>query len=262
MSADVGEPASSADPAVVDALRAARRVLVLSGAGMSAESGVPTFRDAQSGLWERFDPSSLATQEAWDDDPPFVWAWYAWRAALLRRVEPHAGHWAVADLARLRDVEVVTQNVDDLHERAGSRVLSHVHGSLLSFRCRDCATPWQGELAVPDEPVERLDPPTCPACGGDVRPGVVWFGEEMPRDAWDAAVGAVERLEVGDVVLVVGTSGLVYPAAGLPAMALGQGAVVVEVNPQPSDVSDLCHHHVRDGAATALPALVAALEQG
>lgn len=241
------------------ALRGAQQVVVLSGAGMSAESGVPTFREAQSGLWEEFDPSRLATPEAWQADPPFVWAWYAWRVGLVRDVEPNDGHRALADLARTHDVTIVTQNVDDLHERAGSEVLAHIHGSLFEYRCGDCGIRYDGPVEVPAEPVERLDPPTCPACAGDVRPGVVWFGEDLPMDDFQASVEALESLTKGDVCLVVGTSGMVYPAAGMPAIARGAGATVVEINPHESDISDMCDIVVRGSAATTLPALVAAL---
>ena len=244
---------------VIAAVRGARRILVLTGAGMSAESGVPTFRDAQTGLWEAFDPSQLATPQAWEDDPPFVWAWYAWRIQLVRGVEPNAGHRALADLAGPRDVTIVTQNVDDLHERAGSTVAAHLHGSLAALRCADCHEPYAGEPALPPEPVERLSPETCPACGGDVRPGVVWFGEPLPEEAVLTTEAAIESLEPGDVCLVVGTSGIVFPAAGYPAMALAQGATVVEVNPVETDISDMCHHVVRGTAAQVLPALVASV---
>lgn len=126
---------------ILDLARPARRVAVLTGAGMSAESGVPTFRDAQTGLWEHFDPADLATPEAWDRDPASVWAWYQWRVALVRRVQPNAGHRALARWGRTVDLSIVTQNVDDLHERAGSPVLSHLHGSLFSPRCAECGTP-------------------------------------------------------------------------------------------------------------------------
>ena len=245
--------------AVTAALRDARRILVLTGAGMSAESGVPTFRDAQSGLWEQFDPSQLATPEAWAQDPPFVWAWYAWRIRLVRDVEPNAGHRALADLAAHRDVTVVTQNVDDLHERAGSDVAAHLHGSLTELRCADCHQPYAEAPVLPPAPVERLDPETCAACGGDVRPGVVWFGEVLPEEAVLATEGAIEALRPGDVCLVVGTSGIVYPAAGYPAMALAQGATVIEVNPVDTDISDMCHHTVRGTAAEVLLALLAAV---
>lgn len=247
---------------VIAAVRRARRVVVLTGAGMSAESGIATFRDAQTGLWETFDPSQLATPEAWADDPAFVWAWYAWRIRLVRDAEPNAGHRALAALAAHREVSIVTQNIDDLHERAGSQVTAHLHGSLLELRCADCHAPFDGAPDLPEEPVERVDPASCPACGGDVRPGVVWFGEMLPTDAVQATEDAIETLESGDVCLVVGTSGLVYPAAGYPAMALGQGATVIEINPDESGVSDMCHHVVRATSAQALPALVAAVAQG
>ena len=237
------------------ALQAADRVLVLSGAGMSAESGVPTFRDAQTGLWKRLDPRDLATPDAWEHDRDRVWAWYLWRAALVRGVEPHAGHRALAALAERKPVDVVTQNVDDLHERAGSRVTAHLHGSLFAYRCDTCDRP----APLPDlprEPIERLPPPRCGCGEGWVRPGVVWFEEPLPLDQWRAAESAVLTLRPGDLVLVVGTSGVVYPAAGLPAMARATGATVVEVNPAPTDVTDVCHLAVRAGAAEALPALL------
>lgn len=243
---------------VVAAVDGAGRVLVLTGAGMSAESGVPTFRDAQTGLWSRVDPAALATADAWRDDPPYVWAWYAYRIGRLREVAPHAGHVALAELARSVPVDIATQNVDDLHERAGSVVAAHLHGSLTELRCADCATPYLGPVDVPDRPVERLPPPTCAECEGDVRPGVVWFGEMLPTAAVAATEEAIAALGPGDVCLVVGTSGIVYPAAGYPAAALAQGATVVEVNPVASDVSDMCHHVVRGTAAAVLPALVAA----
>ena len=186
---------------ILDLARPARRVAVLTGAGMSAESGVPTFRDAQTGLWEHFDPADLATPEAWDRDPASVWAWYQWRVALVRRVQPNAGHRALARWGRTVDLSIVTQNVDDLHERAGSPVLSHLHGSLFSPRCAECGTPADLPEA-PTEPVARLDPPACGACGGDVRPGVVWFGEPLPAGPWEAATASVLT---ADVVFVVGT---------------------------------------------------------
>jgi NAD-dependent deacetylase len=226
---------------------------------MSAESGVPTFRDAQTGLWERYDPTALATPEAWEEDPQLVWARYAWRIRLLRDVEPNAGHRALAEWdGRVSGVEVavVTQNVDDLHERAGSRATVHLHGSLTELRCSRCREPYHGDVEVPSRQVERLDPPTCERCGGPVRPGVVWFGEALPAGAFERAE---EIVATADLALVVGTSGLVYPAAGLPMVARARGVPVVEVNPRETDLSDAVHHVWRASAATALPALVAAL---
>ncbi|RKT80145.1 NAD-dependent deacylase [Terracoccus luteus] len=246
-------------PEVVDAARGAARVVVVTGAGMSAESGVATFRDEQTGLWARYDAEDLASVEAWERDAPFVWAWYVSRFASLAVVEPNAGHRAVAAWAGLSGVsrvDVVTQNIDDLHERGGSDEVVHLHGSATAFRCESCDAPWPGTVAAPDVPVARIEPPTCPVCGARVRPGVVWFGEPLPTDAWDRAVDLVSA---ADLVLVVGTSGLVFPAAGLPAVGRAGGAVVVEINPVETETSDVADHRWRETAAVALPALVSAL---
>ena len=241
---------------VAAAARSASRVVVLSGAGMSAESGVPTFRDAQTGLWERFAPEDLATMDAWRRDRAFVLAWYLWRFSLVSGVAPHAGHVALARWAERPDgprVSVVTQNVDDLHERAGSTVVVHLHGALANWRCEECETPYEGGLPTVDEGIDRVEPPTCPECSAAVRPGVVWFGEPLPMDEWYRAVALVES---ADLVLVVGTSGIVHPAAGLPAIARGADAVVVEVNPHQTEVSHIAHQVWRETAAIALPRLV------
>lgn len=247
--------------AIADLARAARRVTVLTGAGMSAESGVPTFRDAQTGLWARYDPQRLATPQAWRAEPDLVWAWYAWRAALVRRVQPNAGHRALADWAALpgRTVTIATQNVDDLHERAGSTVAAHVHGSLFAFRCESCGTPYDTaalDLPDPDDPPPRQAPPTCPRCGHLVRPGVVWFGEALPEG--DFAVAA-QACRDTDLVLVVGTSGIVYPFAGLPGHAIRHGVPVVEINPVETALTDVVDHSWRGTAARCLPALLALL---
>lgn len=246
---------------VLEAARHARRVAVVTGAGMSAESGVPTFRDAQSGLWERYAAEDLASVDAWERDPEFVWAWYLWRFARVEEVEPNAGHHAIAAWAALPDapsVDVATQNIDDLHERAGTPEVVHLHGSITRFRCERSDVAHEDPIEVPETEVERIAPPRCAACGAAVRPDVVWFGEPLPPDAW---LRAVELVESADLVLVVGTSGIVHPAAGLPATARGAGAVVVEVNPRETGVSDIVHHVWRETAAVALPALVEALRR-
>lgn len=247
-----------APPQIVTAARQARRVVAVTGAGMSAESGVPTFRDAQTGLWARYSPEELATPQAWSRDPDFVWAWYLWRLSLAGRVEPNAGHRALAEWADRDGVRlmVVTQNVDDLHERAGSRAPVHLHGSLAAFRCESCETPHTEPVLLPEGEPRRVSPPRCLYCGAAVRPGVVWFGESLPVNAWNSAV---DRLRTADLVLLIGTSGMVYPAADLPSIARGEGITVVEINPQATDVSHLAHHTWRATAAVALPALVAAL---
>ena len=234
-------------------VRNARRITVLTGAGMSAESGVPTFRQAQDGLWSRYDPGELATPEAWRRDPALVWGWYLWRMALVRAAQPNPGHAALAIAAKQRDLCVITQNVDDLHERAGSGGVIHLHGGLFAHRCFACARA-HGDIDIPDASTAplRVEPPRCGHCGGRVRPGVVWFGEALPADAFRAASRAVEEC---DLTLVVGTSGIVHPAAGLPALAKRYGAVLVEVNPERTALSPLMDASVCAGAALVLPQL-------
>ena len=246
-------------PRVLELARRARRITVLTGAGMSAESGLPTFRDVQVGLWEDHDPMELATAEAWWDDPGHVWAWYSWRADLVRRSGPNAGHRALADWQRRDGVElaIVTQNVDDLHERAGSEVLAHLHGGLFALRCSSCGVPSGADYPPVPEPVPHLDPPVCERCEGPVRPGVVWFGEALPQEEFFAGVEAAQD---ADLVLVIGTSGLVHPAATIPHLAGARGVPVVEINPRETEVSEAADVTWRATAATALPALVAALD--
>ena len=239
--------------AIADLARDARRVVVLSGAGMSAESGVPTFRDAQTGLWSMVDAASLATPQAWAADPDLVWAWYQWRCALVQRAQPNAGHRALATWAQRVGMQIVTQNVDDLHERAGSSVAAHLHGSLFAPRCADCEQP-AAQVEPPTEPVQRTPPPHCEVCGGPVRPGVVWFGENLPAEPWEQALAAVAD---ADLLLVVGTSGVVYPAAGLPAIARRSGVTTVEINPEMTDLTTTVDHSWRVTAATGLPLLAA-----
>ncbi|MGC5031327.1 SIR2 family NAD-dependent protein deacylase [Micromonospora sp. DT229] len=234
----------------------ARRVVVFTGAGMSAESGVPTFRDALTGLWQRYDPQELATPEAFDTDPALVWGWYAWRRAIVARARPHPGHLAVAAIeTHVPHTVLVTQNVDDLHERAGSTDPLHLHGSLFASRCSACAHPAPTPPA--DEPTEgrRLPPPRCDQCSAPVRPGVVWFGETLPQSALEAAAEAATACEV---LLTVGTSGLVYPAAEIPHLAARSGATVIQVNPEPTPLDPVCEINLRGPAAQVLPALVEA----
>ena len=233
------------------------RILVLTGAGMSAESGVPTFRDALTGLWSRFDAERLATPDAFRADPDLVWGWYRWRATQVRGVEPHAGHRAIAALERHAEVDVVTQNVDDLHERAGSTRVAHLHGRLLRSRCADCGTGASPDpiLAPYDGPDEgrRETPPACTVCGGPFRPDVVWFGEALPEDAWNAAV---ESIRACDRVAVVGTSGLVHPAASLPSLARALGRPVLEINPLPSALTPHVDTHWAMPASAGLQRLL------
>lgn len=251
------------DDRVLDLARSARSVAVLSGAGVSAESGVPTFRTPETGLWARYSPQELATPEAWESDPEVVWSWYVQRARMVRSVQPNPGHVALSTWAQRASVTISTQNVDDLHERAGSQVLAHLHGSLFDFRCEDCQRPadqWQIAQLRLDSPVDPdpqpLTPPECLECDSRIRPGVVWFGEALPLDAFQAAEEAMSR---ADLVLVVGTSGIVQPAASLPLTALGLGIPVVEINPEPTEFSAYADYEVRLPSGQALPQMVAAL---
>ncbi|MDI6103469.1 NAD-dependent deacylase [Actinoplanes sp. NEAU-A12] len=237
-------------------LAEARRVVVLTGAGISAESGVPTFRDSLTGLWERYDAQALATPQAFDDDPDLVWGWYEWRRCLIERVRPNPGHEAVAAIeARAPHTVVVTQNVDDLHERAGSAAPIHLHGSLFTPRCATCSRP--AAVTACDEPEEgrRLAPPRCGQCAGPIRPGVVWFGEALSEEALETAVQEATEC---DVLLTVGTSGLVYPAAEIPRVAAMFGGTVIQVNPQPTPLDATAAINLHGSAATVLPALVKA----
>lgn len=216
---------------LLTALADAQHVVVFTGAGVSAESGVSTFRDALTGLWARFDPMRLATPDAFLDDPELVWGWYEWRRQLLLQAQPNPAHHGIAELAqRVPKLTVVTQNVDDLHERAGSENVLHLHGSIFQPRCFDCAQPYAftGVPAMAQE--QKLAPPLCSHCQGMVRPGVVWFGEGLPQAEMTAAFAAAEDC---DVLLSIGTSGLVQPAAQIPSLALRSGAWVVHINPDP-----------------------------
>lgn len=236
-------------------VRQATTVTVLTGAGMSAESGIATFRDAQTGLWERYDPMQIASVDAWLSDPSLVYGWYVWRVAVAHAAAPNAGHLALADWARRTRVRIVTQNVDDLHERAGNSDVVHLHGELMALRCSDewCGAPYDQPLPIVSEPTERVTPPPCSVCGAPVRPGVVWFGEMLPEGAMDTAADLVLG---SDLVLVVGTSGIVYPAAMLPDLARGHGVPVVEINPEATDLSDRVDLCWRTTAARGLPLLV------
>jgi NAD-dependent deacetylase len=236
---------------LIDALRRARHVAALTGAGISAESGVPTFRDAQTGLWAQYRPEDLATPQAFRRDPRLVWDWYEWRRGLVRQAAPNPGHVALARLEdRLPRVSVITQNVDGLHHRAGSTRVIELHGNIQRTICFECGRQvesWAGD--------ERR-PPHCPACDGLLRPDVVWFGEMLPRAALAAAYEAAQQC---DLFFSIGTSGLVEPAASLPFEALRAGAVVVEINPQATLLSSHATYVLRGPSGVILPALLAAL---
>ena len=232
-------------------------VTVFSGAGMSADSGVPTFRDAETGLWAKTDPYEISSADAWNRHPEKVWAWYLWRHYMMGGVSPNDGHRAVAAWQDYAEVHVVTQNVDNLHERGGSTRVYHLHGSLFEFHCDSCLKPYNEPLPAMAEPTLAVDPPQC-TCGGLIRPNVVWFGEALPSDAWDSSVQAIQNT---DLVITVGTSSIVYPAASLPEAAVRSGIPVIEVNPKPTPFSEEATLCVRATAAEVLPTLLQKLPE-
>lgn len=237
---------------------ASRQITILTGAGVSAESGIPTFRDRLSGLWQRFNAEALATPAAFRSDPAPVWGWYEWRRMKALRAEPNPAHFAIAEMAqRVPELTVITQNVDNLHERAGSENVTHLHGSLHAPRCFACARPFQLPAEIPDEPEggRRLEPPHCLHCGGRIRPGVVWFGEPVRKEAWEAAAGAVRSC---DLFMSVGTSSVVFPVADLMNLAAGKRATIVQVNPRPTRWDELATFSLPGPAGEVLPELVTA----
>ena len=228
-------------------LRDAGRVAVLTGAGVSAESGVPTFREA-GGLWEGNRPEEVATPEAFHADPEMVWRFYQARRSGLLKCRPNPAHEALAELERIcPSFTLITQNVDGLHRAAGSRNVIELHGDIWIDRCRDCDHEERHE-EVSEEPVPR-----CPKCGGMTRPGVVWFGEMLPSGTIEAAQTAAAQC---DVMLVIGTSSLVQPAASLSMFAGQNGARVVEVNPEATPLTHSADLVIAEKAGTAVPAIV------
>ena len=231
-------------------VHSARHISVLTGAGVSAESGVPTFRDAQTGYWARFRPEDMATEKGFRAHPQRVWDWYQHRRQLLAGVQPNAGHTALAHFQQRHPgrLTVITQNVDGLHQRAGSREVLCLHGDIFEDRwldaARSCCDPAQ---AVPGHP------PYCAGCGNLRRPGVVWFGEALPMATLEAAEQAARAC---NLMLVVGTAGAVYPAAGLAHTARKAGARVLVVNTAPSELDSLADAVLRAGAGTILPVLL------
>jgi NAD-dependent deacetylase len=234
-----------------EAIRGARSIVVLTGAGISAESGIPTFRDAMTGLWARFRPEDLATPEAFRRDPRTVWDWYAARRQTVEAASPNAGHRALVALeaacaARGARFILITQNVDGLHHASGSRNVVELHGNIRRAKCFD-----QGHPAASWE--ESGGPPRCRACGSMLRPDVVWFGEMLPEGSLEAAFRAAREC---DVLLSVGTSGLVEPAASLPFAALEADAAVIEVNPDATPLTPRATVSLPGAAGEILPRLV------
>lgn len=235
---------------LIKRLASATSVTVLTGAGVSAESGVPTFRDAQTGLWAKYRPEDLATPTAFRRNPRLVWEWYAWRRKLVAEAKPNPGHFALAEFESLiSKFHLITQNVDGLHLRAGSRNVIELHGNIAQTKCFNegtFITEWidNGEV-----------PPKCPNCGGFLRPAVVWFEEPLPESEIESAIAASTTCEI---FLSIGTSTVVYPAAELPHTALASGACVVEINPQPTPFTPHAHFSLQGPSGVVLPRLVEA----
>lgn len=233
---------------LIATLAGVERVVVLTGAGVSAESGVPTFREAQTGLWQQYDPRELATPQAFERNPRLVWEWYQWRRSLIQRAKPNLAHYALVDLEQaLPTFLLVTQNIDGFHWLAGSRDMVELHGNIARTKCFDEGHKigwWTegGDI-----------PPRCPHCGGPLRPDVVWFGEGIPENLLRTAVDATASC---DVFLCVGTSAAVQPAARLPLIAKRMGAKVIEINPEQTALSVMADWSLHGKAGEILPELV------
>jgi NAD-dependent deacetylase len=241
-------------PDLIRSLRAARHIAVLTGAGASAESGIPTFRDAQAGLWAQYRPEDLATPEAFARDPQLVWNWYAWRREIVSRAQPNPGHQALTQMQQyVPQLTLITQNVDGFHQLAGSANVIELHGNIMRSKC-------SRENVVIDHWNDAAEtPPRCPQCGAYLRPDVVWFGEALPREALFAATEAANTC---DVFFSIGTSGLVEPAASLARMARHAGATLVEINPTTTPLTSLASFALFGPSGEILPALIASAWQG
>ncbi len=235
-------------PELIQLLKRAQRIAVLTGAGVSQESGLRTFRDAQTGLWAQYKPTHLASPEAFARDPKLVWDWYAWRREAIKGVRPNPGHYALVTLEKkILQFTLITQNVDGLHRMAGSLNVHELHGNIQRVRCADCSTfaeTW-------DEETETV--PQCEACGGLLRPDVVWFGESLPRQELEAAVLAARACEV---FFSIGTSGVVQPAASLAVQARNNGAIIVEINAEPTPLTSGADFALQGKSGEVLPELV------
>lgn len=241
---------------LIEKIKNAQHLVVLTGAGISAESGIPTFRDAMTGLWQNYQAETLASAGGFRKDPALVWGWYEWRRNMVLQAKPNPAHEALAKLATLvPKFTLATQNVDDLHERAGSVDVLHLHGSLHSPRCFACARPHVLDSTnVPEINEEKIiEPPRCLHCGGKIRPGVVWFGENLPEKIFQQAEAAAGKC---DVMLVIGTSGLVYPAANIPLIAIRKNATTVQINPTSTDFDSSVTYNLVGKAGEILPAIL------
>jgi len=233
---------------LIKVLRIIQRVAVLTGAGVSQESGLRTFRDAQTGLWAQYKPEDLASPQAFARDPKLIWDWYAWRREAIKGVRPNAGHYALVEFEKwIPQFTLITQNVDGLHRMAGNRNVLELHGNIQRVRCSKC-TMFADEWGDDTESVPR-----CSACGGLLRPDVVWFGESLPREQLEAAIEAARTC---DVFFSIGTSGVVQPAASLGFAAHNRGAIVVEINAEATPLTPKADYFIQGKSGEILPELV------
>ncbi len=234
---------------LIQLLRDSNRSAALTGAGVSQESGLRTFRDAQTGLWAQYKPEELASPEAFRRDPKLIWDWYAWRREAVKAVRPNPGHYALATMEkRIPEFTLITQNVDGLHRMAGNQNVLELHGNIQRVRCADCHT----FAEIWDDDTKSV--PRCKVCHGLLRPDVVWFGEALPRDQLEAALEAARSC---DIFFSIGTSGVVQPAASLAFAAHNRGAVVVEVNAEPTPLTSKADYFLQGKSGEILPGLVA-----
>jgi NAD-dependent deacetylase len=240
---------------LVQRIKTSQKIAVLTGAGFSAESGIPTFREAQTGLWAQYNPEELATPQAFQADPDLVWRWYQWRREIIQKSEPNPGHHALVTIAARLEASgktfwLITQNVDGLHQRAGNKRVVELHGNIHRSKCFDCGFPGDENSSADQEL------PRCQECNGLLRPDVVWFGEGLPLQALDKAWNAAQNC---DLFFSIGTSALVQPAASLPAVALQNGSEVIEINPDITQLSNLATYHLQGASGKVLPEIVKAV---
>jgi NAD-dependent deacetylase len=236
------------DQALIEILRSVRRVAVITGAGISQESGLRTFRDAQTGMWAQHKPEDLASPEAFERDPKLVWDWYKMRRERVKEVDPNPGHYALVEMARrFSDFTLITQNVDGLHVKAGSADVIELHGNIQRVRCSACAK--LAEIWIDD----AVNVPRCDVCGDLLRPDVVWFGEPLPREGLERAVLAARSCEA---FFSIGTSGVVHPAAALAYAAKNRGAIVIEINKDPTPLTEKADYVLQGLSGEVLPQLV------
>lgn len=238
---------------LVNDLISAKKIVALTGAGISAESGIPTFREAQTGLWSKYDPQDLATPQAFKKNPKLVWDWYSWRRELISKSHPNPGHYALVELEKqTQSFTLITQNIDNLHSKAGSKNIVELHGNIFRTKCsieNTLVNKW-------DQP--RSSPPRCPNCRGYLRPDVVWFNENLDPKILQAAVKAAENC---DVFLSIGTSSLVYPAANLPIIASHNDCTLIEINPSSTPITSLMDYVLKGASGIVLQKLMECIIQ-